>query len=255
VEFDNWDTAETTTAQDIHLSLTGTWWFIRKYPRWRFRGHPADNPDSDTVANLPALLDQLAAAGTIRRWHASTYEPETHAFGGPAGMQLAHELFHHDSTAILDTLHQPPATMPGRRELTVVAISTLLRAARQDWFEQGDLWARVAQLRRTDLLPPPVSPHAGTAIHRLMTIDARSGSPLLTDQPLAPLTAWFAAFDHAGRELARLNDRGELQRGIRAVLAHHVIFHWNRLGIPHTDQLALAGLARDVVLHPERLDV
>ncbi|MGH4022372.1 MAG: thiopeptide-type bacteriocin biosynthesis protein [Pseudonocardiaceae bacterium] len=255
VEFTGWDTAETATARHVHpvLARTARWWFVRKHPCWRFRSDLAGSPDPDVAHELVSALDGLVDAGTIRRWHHSVYEPETRAFGGPAGMRLAHELFRHDSSAVLDTLHQAPAALPGRRELTVLAISVLLRAARQDWFEQGDLWARVADLRRSDQQPPAVSARAGAAIHHLMTADAGPGSALLASGPLAPLSSWLAAFDHAGRELAQLRDRGELRRGIRAVLAHHVIFHWNRLGIPYTDQLALARLARDVVLHPERL--
>ncbi|MGH3922345.1 MAG: methyltransferase, FxLD system, partial [Pseudonocardiaceae bacterium] len=42
--------------------------------------------------------------------------------------------------------------------------------------------------------------------------------------------------------------RGMLERGLRAVLAHHVIFHWNRLGLPHADQHTLSTLAKEVVM-------
>ncbi len=43
-----------------------------------------------------------------------------------------------------------------------------------------------------------------------------------------------------------------LHQGLRAVLAHHVIFHWNRVVLSRSDQLALATLARNVILTPDQ---
>jgi hypothetical protein len=36
---------------------------------------------------------------------------------------------------------------------------------------------------------------------------------------------------------------------LRAVLAHHVIFAWNRIGLSHTTQSLLANVAKAVVLN------
>jgi thiopeptide-type bacteriocin biosynthesis protein len=64
---------------------------------------------------------------------------------------------------------------------------------------------------------------------------------------LAGLVDWFAAFADAGRALRMLATEGTLQRGLRAVLTHQVLFHWNRLGLdPHTKTL-LANAATDAV--------
>jgi hypothetical protein len=40
---------------------------------------------------------------------------------------------------------------------------------------------------------------------------------------------------------------GALDRGVRAVLAKHVIFAWNRLGLSHARQSILANVAKAVV--------
>jgi hypothetical protein len=38
-----------------------------------------------------------------------------------------------------------------------------------------------------------------------------------------------------------------LTRGIRAVITLHVIFHWNRIGLPATTQATLARAAKDAI--------
>lgn len=266
VEFIHWDCAEHTAALQLFPLLdteagSGGWWFVRKQPCWRMRYRPTDH---DAPRRIATALDDLVGMSAIRGWICTIYEPETHAFGGPAAMDVAHELFHHDSRCVLGLLHHDclprdaptggtvssQAPLPGRRELTVIAISLLLRAAGQDWFEQGDVWVKVADLRRAEHAALPVAGHSPTSLRRLMTIDAGPSSTLATDGPLTPLAEWLAAFEHAGHRLADLSRRGSLQRGLRAVLAHHVIFHWNRIGLAHTDQLVLSTLARNIVMSP-----
>ncbi|WP_267133308.1 lantibiotic dehydratase C-terminal domain-containing protein [Streptomyces calidiresistens] len=65
-----------------------------------------------------------------------------------------------------------------------------------------------------------------------MTVDVSPTSPVITDGRLTHLTDWITAFHWLGRQPADLNHRGHLVRGLRGVLAHHVIFHWNRPGLP-----------------------
>jgi len=49
-----------------------------------------------------------------------------------------------------------------------------------------------------------------------------------------------AAFEDAGRQLARLAGQGTLNPGLRAVLAHHLLFLFNRHGVSAADQYGLA---------------
>jgi hypothetical protein len=39
--------------------------------------------------------------------------------------------------------------------------------------------------------------------------------------------------------------------GLRDVLAHHVIFAWNRLGLPSATQVVLAAAAKTAVFGPD----
>lgn len=225
-------------AQDA--GLLHTWWYIRKTPAWRLRYQPEDH--GTTVVD--DLLAKLTADGHITGWTPGIYEPETVAFGGPAAMRIAHNLFHHDSRHLLaHTAQHSPAPALGQRETTVLLFSTLLRAAGQDRYEQGDVWAKVVDLRPTaHVVATEQSDKLTQAIRRLMTVNPRSVPGLLPEP-------WVAAFEAAGHALADLTRSGRLERGVRAVLAHHFIFHANRAGLPAADQSALAALAVDTVFH------
>ncbi|RPF39389.1 methyltransferase, FxLD system [Streptomyces sp. TLI_185] len=218
--------------------LTG-WWFMNKQP-WPLR-YRAPEPSPLVELLLSDLVDDGTAASCVR----AIYEPETDAFGGPQAMDAAHELFHHDSRCLLN--YQPGPGRLGRRETAVLLISALMRAANLDWFEQGDVWAKAATLRPS---AQPLAPERAMAlipaIEKLMTVDAHS-----LCRPSGPLEGhaeWVGAFEQAGTNLARLAVGGHLTRGLRAVIAHHLIFHANRAGLPSPDQSTLFNIARKAVM-------
>lgn len=255
VEFPDLATAEQRAAEHLCPALiaaedTGAlhnWWHVRKGRTWRLRLHAAPFG----VVTITAILDQLVAAGRIAGWSAGIYEPETTAFGGEDGMEIAHTLFHHDSHHLLLRASTPRIGLLGRRETAVLLCGTLLRGAGLDWYEQGDVWAKVAQLRPIDpsaSAPPPARTAAlARKMRTLMTADTLG---LCTPSgALAGQHEWVGAFDTAGRALADLAHAGRLQRGLRAVLAHHVIFHANRAGLALGDQSRLAALALNTVFH------
>jgi protein-L-isoaspartate(D-aspartate) O-methyltransferase len=227
-----------------------SWWFIRKNPGLRLRCLPTDDRAG---TRLEAVLDGLAAVGSVTWWTPSIYEPEIHAFGGSAGMDVAHRLFERDCRGILDHLARRRAAVTRElraREIGVLLFCVLMRSAELDWFEQGDVWARVAALRPA-AGTSPVSERLAEVVRRIMAVDAGVGSRLVDGGPLTALADWIAAFDQAGRQLAELNRGGHLERGLRAVVAHHVIFQWNRLGLSGADQSALSASAKEVVFPRE----
>lgn len=219
--------------------LVTSWFFIRKNPYWRIR-FTTGTDDRRGAEVVHTRLNTLTESGHIASVTETIYEPEVHAFGGPEGMAVAHHLFHADSRHILTHFRTEKAAI-GRRELSVLLCSTLLRCAGQDWYEQGDVWARVAQHQA----PLATGTHPDrprrlqTQLRQLMITDTSPASPLLADTgSLAALADWVTAFADAGRALRDLAIEGTLQRGLRAVLTHNVLFHWNRLGLdPHTKTL------------------
>ncbi|GAA1614014.1 methyltransferase, FxLD system [Catellatospora bangladeshensis] len=213
-----------------------SWWFVRKRQCWRVRLHSADT-DPLPVA-VTDLVEQLRTTGTVQRADEVIYEPEVHAFGGPNGMTLAHHLFHQDSSQTLTYL--ATAGSPRRLELGLRLAMRLMRAAELEWYEQGDVWARIAAHRQT----PATRPSTRTVQRIAHLITARHE----TDRsPLHAQPAWPAAFDDAGTQLAAMAAGGQLTRGLRDLLTHHLLFAWNRLGIPAAEQHLAADTARALV--------
>ncbi len=245
---DDWQAAEHMAVRHLGPLLaeaeqaesTTSWWFVRKGASWRLRLLPAAGQDDKATAFLEQTMRALREQGAIRRWAAAIYEPEIHAFGGAAAMDVAHALFHADSRHLLRHLAQ--ARKDHRRELGLLLASLLMRAGGQDWYEQGDIWAQVAAHRAVGHHPPEPPLPAVEAVHRLITATAG-----IDDSPLQSVPAWPAAFQRAGRDMADLAQQGSLTRGLRAVLTHHVLFAWNRLGIPAQQQHRLANMASKVV--------
>ncbi|MDM4721387.1 thiopeptide-type bacteriocin biosynthesis protein [Micromonospora sp. WMMA1363] len=206
--------------------LITSWWVIRK-GAWRVRYLPTGQQRSRERAR------ELITDGVS--WTPDIYESETHAFGGVDAMSAAHALFHHDSRHLLAYLHRHPTD---RRERSLVLCTALMRAAALDLNEQGDVWARVVQHRAGHL--PPVPDHRTWEgftdnVRHLLTGTART-----TDD-------WYAAFADAGTSLQRLRETGRLTRGLRAVIALHVIFHWNRFGLSAPTQATLAQAATEAI--------
>ncbi|WP_416903500.1 thiopeptide-type bacteriocin biosynthesis protein [Micromonospora echinospora] len=231
--------------------LIAAWFFIRKTPQWRLRYLPtAETPKAR--AHLLGRLDTLTHGRRITRTVEVVYEPETRAFGGAQALTVAHRLWHADSRHVLHYLAATAAdpTTRRRRELAVLLTSALLRAAGLDWYEQGDVWSKVSHHRPQ---PDDLDPHATTALHstlrRLMNTDLATVTPQGT--PLAAAADWAASFATAGHDLAYLAAAGDLHRGLRDVLAHHVIFAMNRLGLPATIQAVLATNAATVTFGPD----
>ncbi|MER6176521.1 thiopeptide-type bacteriocin biosynthesis protein [Streptosporangium sp. NPDC001681] len=251
VQFPDWSTAEASGATQLgprldQLQGSGAaagWWFLRKHPCWRLRLRGAD------TAAVNRVLGELTAAGVLTRWWPTVYEPETAAFGGPVGMRIVHDLFCADSRGVLDYVRRHSPGL-GRRELSLVLVGALLRAAGLDWFECGDVFDRVARLR-----PAPSGTDAGRVtdladdVRTLLVVPVQPNRGLFApDGPISFAAPWLAAHQAAGRQFGQAAAEGSLERGVRAVLTHVLIFHWNRFGLSATTQGILARAASAAIL-------
>jgi thiopeptide-type bacteriocin biosynthesis protein len=227
-------------AEAERRQLITTWFYVRK-GGWRVRYAPATIDADQYVTNE---LEQLTLDRHLHDAIPGIYEPETHAFGGTEAMHAAHHLWHHDSRHLL--LDNDGAAAH-HRETSIMLSAAMMRAAALDWYEQGDVWARVAD-HRNPPAPESVAPLLNAA-KRLLTVDPAT----LTHQEgsLAGHQTLIEAYASAGETLQNLHRTGQLHRGLRDVLTHHVIFSWNRRSIPGLQQAALATAAKTVIFGPD----
>ncbi|MEV7624131.1 thiopeptide-type bacteriocin biosynthesis protein [Actinoplanes sp. NPDC089786] len=222
--------------------LITTWFYVRKGD-WRLRHLPAA-ATKDADRYLTGELERLTRDSRICGAVPGIYEPETCAFGGPAAMDIAHQLWHHDSRHLLT--RDNGRVTNRERETSIILLAAMTRAAGLDWYEQGDVWARVADHR--DPTQPDRVDSLLNAARRLLTVDP---AILRQQAPSAGYDTVIEAYTSAGDALRRINQTGQLHRGLRATLAHHVIFAWNRRSIPGPQQAALATAAKTVVFGPD----
>lgn len=263
VEFADWAAAERIAAAHVGPALAAaetagtiaSWWFTRKSPCWRLRLLPGRTAYGEARAFIRSTLDGLSGQNRIVGWRETVYEPEALAFGGPDGMEASHRLFHADSRSFLDYFGRCASTAPperriGRREVSVLLCGVLMRGAGQEWYEQADIWHRVEAERPLPAGVPLDSLYGmRPALRRLMAADTGPRGALMNrGGRLAEITEWADAFGEVGRVLGERARDGRLRRGVRAVLAHHIVFHWNRLGLPARTQGILARGAREAVM-------
>lgn len=227
-------------AEAERRQLITTWFYVRK-GSWRLRYTPAA---TDTDRFMADELNLLVRDHRLREAITGIYEPEIHAFGGTEAMHAAHQLWHHDSRHLL--LGSDGAAHH-QRETSIMLAAVMMRAAALDWYEQGDVWARVAD-HRDPPAPDSITPLLNAA-KRLLTVDL--ASLVAQEGSLACHRALIKAYASAGVTLQNLNQTGRLHRGLRDILTHHLIFSWNRRGIPGLQQAALATAAKIVVLGPD----
>jgi thiopeptide-type bacteriocin biosynthesis protein len=246
-----------TAARAFHAYLApalrsgpvGTWWFVRKHPHWRLRYYPApDATPEDAVRHITEALDSSVSWGVTTTWTSTRYEPETTAFGGPAGMALAHALFHTDSTGVIDYLRSAADGQPqalDAKATSLLVMTLMMRAAGLEFGEQGDVWGRVEQ--RRPLAEDVSSQQVSTMVEPLRHLLLSNARPLL-DGDLAPVRPWVEGLERGGRALADATESGTLSLGKRGILARHIIFHWNRMGFTLPQQSIWSRAAREAVL-------
>ncbi|MER7305549.1 methyltransferase [Streptomyces griseoluteus] len=251
LHFTDWQNADTTFTTHVlpilREAATDGWWYTRKHPCWRLRLQV--QPVGGAKPAIGAGFDRLVSDGHLQRWWPSIYEPETPAFGGKTSMTAAHALFVTDSREIQQLRQRHDLTV-GPRELSVLLCTIMMRAARLEWYEQGDVWDRVVTTEhRSAISDVPAERLDARACEIRTLLLADSDALLRYGGPLESVTEWAAAFRSAGQALAHGVQNGSLDRGLRQVLSYHVIFHWNRLGFSMRGQSILAWAARAAILH------
>lgn len=237
------------------------WWFLRKgdgVPHLRLRVFGEEPTLSNTVVlRVEEVLGNIESSGRIAHWTSLCYEPETMVFGGAQGMEAAHDLFHKDSLALCQWLaveqqltreNSQSQAYKRRAEASLLVIQRLLRGAELDIFEQWDVWTRMANLRPWTTTAGPAQRKKNTTALAYLLFEASQHqlAEVFGDELYAVVSAWGEHFEQTGRALAQLNREGSLARGLREILASHIIFHWNRSGFGVALQAELPRLVEMV---------
>ena len=234
----------------LREETVGAWWFLRKYPYWRLRVHPAPGaPAEPVIAHVTQALDSAVSWGVVKDWQPSLYEPESIAFGGLEGLEIAHRLFHADSLGVLayDQLADKGVDrLPEAKVTSLLLLASFLRSAGLEWGEQGDVWGQVEAKRAlpTDVPPAKISVMVDP-MRSLLTVDAGA---IFAESALASLRTWLTGMRREGQALQQAAHANRLGLGLRGILAKHVTFHWNRMGFSVRQQAIWARAAREALL-------
>ncbi|MFJ5104576.1 thiopeptide-type bacteriocin biosynthesis protein [Streptomyces sp. NPDC088554] len=255
LHFTDWSNADATFTTHVLPILREAeaasgidgWWYTRKHPCWRLRLRV--QPAHEAKLAIEDGFNRLVSESHLQRWWPGIYEPETPAFGGTTSMTAAHALFITDSREI-QQLHQCGGLTIGPRELSVLLCTIMMRTARLEWYEQGDVWDRVITTEHRSAVSDVPRERLNTRAQEIRTLLlADSDALLCSGGPLEPVAEWATAFRSTGQALAHGVQDGSLDRGLRQVLSYHVIFHWNRLGLSMRGQSILAWAAKAAILH------
>jgi thiopeptide-type bacteriocin biosynthesis protein len=234
------------------------WFFIRytdpePHLRVRFHGDPT-RLHADVLPALEHLGAQLVDTGHVWRVQFDTYEREVERYGGDPGVELAEQIFHADSEAVLGIVRRLPgdAGADARWRLALRGVDLLFDDFDVD-FEQRQAVTRQAR----DGYRAEFGVGAGfqAAISRRFR-NERTGLEALLDGPtdlgpvLSPalevLLQRSTAVAPIAAELRRLRAAGELRVEIPDLLLSFAHMHVNRM-------LRAAQRAQELVLY-ELLD-
>ncbi|HET7488916.1 MAG TPA: thiopeptide-type bacteriocin biosynthesis protein [Acidimicrobiales bacterium] len=215
-------------------------WHMQKPPGVRLRVEG----DRDTLrAAVAAALDAMVGDGALERWQFGAYLPESHLFGGTAGMALAHRFFTADSLAVLAwerARHDGTATL-GPAEFSFLLVDSWLGRLVPDPWERWDVWCRLRWAGRV-LDQPGQSPAdlAPDAVAWVRGVRALPGPwPGASRGEQAILDRYQRRVDALADEVAAAVAAGTLPVHLRQVLPFWIVFHWNRMSFTLEAQRAL----------------
>lgn len=210
--------------------------FLRKPPGIRLRFALAA-PEEDTASEIESCFRRLVKRKLVTRLYRGSYEPETFKFGGPDGINAVHAHFFADSTAwwSWEQLRCAAVTRLNAKLLSVGVLNDLFSQCLEGPEEIWDVWCRLAVLHGASVLSD------GSAMPR---IGIEQLLEQVTPKERSLLRKYVACNRAIARKLDAISAKGKLLFGIRQVLPHVAIYHWNRYGFTESDRTSMltAGL-------------
>jgi thiopeptide-type bacteriocin biosynthesis protein len=215
------------------LPIEGWWWLFKSDshgPAIRLRVSVSPDARARVAEAMSAAL-----TASHNEFSMPYYEPELLLFGGPYGIDAAHEFFCADSAFVASWAERERSTKGALipEGLSLALVMRLLQAAGLDLFERWDVFHGVARMRvfgnRKDSRYQPyealaqriVSAGPNKVVQLYLDNEEQKG-----DRMLATHVAFLDAF---GRKLSALYSEGFLECGLRELCVPLILFHWNRL--------------------------
>ena len=233
------------------LPIEGWWWLFKSDSRGSaIRLRVSVPPDACTRV-AAAMSAALTAAG--HEFSLPYYEPELLLFGGPHGIDAAHEFFCADSAFVSAWAGRERsatgALIP--EALSLALVLRLLHAAGLDLFERWDVFHGVARMRTFGNLEDPRYQPYEALVQRILSAGPGKIVQLYLDDAQRKddglLAAHVAFLDTFGRDLSALYSGGFLECGLREFCVPLILFHWNRLLLSPFAHFGLShALAREL---------
>jgi thiopeptide-type bacteriocin biosynthesis protein len=227
------------------------WFYVmRKPPGLRLRlGAPSLDPA--VRRDFESLLRREQAAGRITGFEYGLYEAEVHQFGGEAGMDLAHEFFTYDTTALLQLrrLRARDHVEENAEVLSLLVINDLFAGVCDDAWERWDAWRNLGRLAGRgfrDDIPARLRGRLDDDFaenREILALIAFRPAEALQSLAAPVRTIVERCLSNNARLIERLRQAVREQSllfGPRSILPFFVIFHWNRWGFSDIEQCFLS---------------
>lgn len=234
--------------------LVGQFWFMNKPPGMRLRFFVPD-PASRVESRIISTLDHARQRGMLADYEFGVYDEETHQFGGAAGLAIFHEFSTYDSLGILrfKELRAAGDATIDETVLSLLVVNDLFAAVAGDAWEQWDIWCEMRLTGRlferdreaTDALREDLAENQELLRSLLFRRDEVIAELHPTEATLVETYA------QGNRRVARALEQAcrerKLSYGPRKLLPFFVVFHWNRIGLPIDEQVALCFFMHELL--------
>lgn len=182
------------------------------------------------------------------------YEPELRLFGGPVGMELAHDHFCADSEFLGAWMRDDVSGAEGRLSegLSLILLLRMTFACGLDIFECWDVFDRVCHKRSLPHASSPALMPFQQLVRKLISASRDRVFQLFEGWRGQLVTDYCAFLDHFGREVSRSYFEGKLECGVREFLVPVILFHWNRAGYSGLRQFGLSHAVAKEFKHLSR---
>jgi thiopeptide-type bacteriocin biosynthesis protein len=215
-------------------------------PTWQLRfrvlGHPVWI--DDVVRPLiERAIRPFSESGLLRGVEYGEYAREWERYGGLRGMELAEQMFLHDSVACLELLEAEARGLLGksRREYSLVFTERFLDlfgfdgSQRRQFYLEGHAWAFRDGVFREDDRPRLERQYAGVRDGLRDSLrDPRTEDPAIVfggPEPARIVASCLAAMRPVAEELLAAHAEGSIHQGLVYLAWSYAHLHCNRLGI------------------------